>query len=91
MRDPNRIDPFMEKLAKIWKESCPSWRFGQLMSNAARVMQTHGTDIFYMEDDDLIAYFEDWFAEKDTVEERMERRRRFYADMEKQRKELEEK
>lgn len=61
MRDPNRIEPFMDELGKIWKENCPDWRFGQLMSNAARVMQTHGEDIFYKEDDELIEYFREWF------------------------------
>ena len=65
MRDPNRIDPFMERLAWIWKNNCPDWRFGQLMSNAERVMKTHGTDIFYMEDDELLEYFEEWFDMKE--------------------------
>lgn len=33
MRDPNRIEPFMMELAKIWKKECPDWRFGQLIEN----------------------------------------------------------
>ena len=33
MRDINRIEPFMNEVAGIWKEKFPDWRFGQLMSN----------------------------------------------------------
>ena len=33
MRDPNRIEPFLQELGKIWKEECPDWRFGQLIFN----------------------------------------------------------
>lgn len=56
MRDPNRIDLFMQELGTIWKENCPDWRFGQLMFNAMRVMQSHNKDIFYMEEDELLEY-----------------------------------
>lgn len=63
-RDINRIDPFMQELSGIWKNNCPDWRFGQLMFNAARVMESHGTDIFYMEDDELLEYFREWFKEE---------------------------
>ena len=27
MRDPDRIEPFMNILTKVWKENCPDWRF----------------------------------------------------------------
>lgn len=64
MRDPNRIEPFMKALGQIWKENCPDWRFGQLMFNVQRVLQSHGTDIFYMEDDKLLEYFREWFDVK---------------------------
>ena len=70
MRDPNRIEPFMDELGKIWKENCPDWRFGQLMFNAARVMQAHKTDIFYMEDDELLEYFRQWFDFEPKKEEK---------------------
>lgn len=33
MRDPNRIQPFMTELGKIWQENCPDWRFSQLIEN----------------------------------------------------------
>lgn len=60
-RDINRIDPFMDELGKIWKEKCPNWRFGQLMFNVQRVMQTHDEDIFYKEDDELLDYMKEFF------------------------------
>lgn len=61
MRDPNRIEPFMQELGTIWKEKCPDWRFGQLMFNLMRVMQTHNEDIFYKEEDELLEYVRNWF------------------------------
>ena len=33
MRDPERIEPFMTEIGKLWKENCPDWRFGQLIEN----------------------------------------------------------
>lgn len=33
MRDPERIEPFMQEIGKLWKENCPDWRFGQLIEN----------------------------------------------------------
>lgn len=32
MRDPARIEPFLEELAALWKQH-PDWRFGQLVYN----------------------------------------------------------
>lgn len=60
MRDPNRIEPFMQELGTIWKEKCPDWRFGQFMFNLGRVIQTHDDDIFFMEDDELLEYVRNW-------------------------------
>lgn len=60
-RDINRIDPFLEEVGKVWKEKCPNWRFGQIMSNIQRVMKTHDTDIFYMEEDELLEYMKEFF------------------------------
>ena len=64
MRDPNRIKPFCDKLAALWRE-VPDWRFGQLMSNllGAYVSETK-RDIFFPEDDELMKYFEDYFKPK---------------------------
>ena len=63
MRDPDRIQGFCDKLARIWGQ-VPDWRFGQLMSNmlGAFVCET-GRDIFYPEDDEMLAFFEKYIAE----------------------------
>jgi len=57
MRDPNRIYEFCDKLAEIWAEKCPDWRFTQLMSNVF-----DGRDLFYMEEDRFIKEVEGYFG-----------------------------
>lgn len=58
MRDPNRIEPFCQELAKIWKAECPDWRFGQLIDN---VFTESGRITFYTEDDKMIQEFRNYF------------------------------
>lgn len=55
MRDPNRLDEFYEKLAKIHKESFPDWRFGQFMMN---FLAWYGYDPFYLEESKFLAEVE---------------------------------
>ena len=62
MRDKNRIKPFLEKLGKIWEEECPDWRFGQLISNVLDFAPFKG---FYMEEDEMIEYFEKHFKRRE--------------------------
>ena len=47
MRDPNRIDPLLAKLAEAWRK-WPDQRFGQFMCNFFEACQV---DPFYIEDD----------------------------------------
>ncbi len=63
MRNPDRIQVFCNRLAGIWGQ-VPDWRFGQLMSNmlGAYVGKT-GRDIFYPEDDEMFAFFEEYIRE----------------------------
>ena len=61
MRDPNRIDAFLERLGKVWKQ-VPDWRFGQLMVN---VLNSMNNDPFFPEDEEMIQYFENFFKEKE--------------------------
>ena len=58
MRKIERIDPFMNELAKIWKEQCPDWRFGQLMSN---VLNSFDRDPFFIEEEDMLERFKKYF------------------------------
>lgn len=62
MRSIERINPFLEKLGKIWKEQCPDWRFGQLMSN---VLNSFDRDPFFIEEDEMIKKFKEYFGIKD--------------------------
>lgn len=58
MRKIERIEPFMKELAKIWKEECPDWRFGQLMSN---VLNSFDIDPFFIEEDEMLERFKKYF------------------------------
>lgn len=65
MRDPTRIDPFTQKLAHMWQQNVPDWRFGQFMSNFLDfVVAETGRDIFFIEDDEMERLLEKFFAEK---------------------------
>jgi hypothetical protein len=66
MRKVERIDKFCNELAKIWKENCPDWRFGQLMCN---VLNSMTKDPFFPEEDEMLEYFKNYFAPSDDVEE----------------------
>lgn len=59
MRNPDRIDKFCNELAKIWKENCPDWRFGQLMVN---VLNSMPNDPFFPEEDEMLQFFKDFFS-----------------------------
>lgn len=59
MRDVNRIDNFLSKFGKAWK-TLPDWRFGQLI---VAFTEWHGSDIFYMEDEDFFEHFEEFIGE----------------------------
>lgn len=50
MRDPNRIDNFLETFKKIWKSN-PDLRFNQLVLNAI------DEDDYYLEDDESLERF----------------------------------
>jgi hypothetical protein len=62
MRDPKRIKPFMEKIADIWEENCPDWRFGQLISNVF----DNNIMVFFEEEDQILKRFENYFKKEDT-------------------------
>ena len=52
----NKYD-FMERLESCW-EKYPSLRFGQFVNNALAVMKSDGQDPFFVEDDEMIQFFE---------------------------------
>lgn len=64
MRDPSRIDEFCETLRQKWHE-VPDWRFGQLMSNfLGEVCYGSGRDIFYIEDNEMLNFLENYLKPK---------------------------
>ena len=71
MRDPTRIKPFMAKLAHMWQQRAPDWRFGQLISNffGFVVLETN-RDIFYIEDDEMEKLMLKFFKQEDDRNER---------------------
>ena len=50
MRDPKRIKSFCNWLANEWEDSCPDWRFGQLIINVFSTLQI---DPFFIEEDEM--------------------------------------
>lgn len=59
MRNPDRIDIFVEKVRDAWKEF-PDWRFGQFMLNVLADMQGGASyDLFFMEDEDFFKLFDE--------------------------------
>ena len=67
MRDPTRIKPFMAKLAHMWQQRAPDWRFGQFMSNflgfvACKTKQ----DIFFIEESEMEKLLDEFFEPRET-------------------------
>lgn len=61
MRDEGRIFPLCMRIAHLWLDNCPDWRFMQLMSNFAL---WYGADPFYMEDDQFVEKFKEFIDEE---------------------------
>lgn len=57
MRDPARIEPFLDTLKEAW-EKVPDWRFMQLVNNMQRSM---GDDGFYLEDNECLDFIKQAF------------------------------
>lgn len=55
MREPKRIDKFLEEFGKYWKE-VPDWRFMQLIVNLP-----FKKDPFFMEEEETLALLEEFF------------------------------
>jgi len=61
MRDVNRIEPFMQEMAQLWKDNLPDWRFGQLCSNFfGWLFDEKKKDLFYPEEEDMLEYFKEY-------------------------------
>lgn len=61
MRNPERLDPFYDKLKRIHKEAFPDWRFGQLCSNFfGWLMAEKKVDLFFPEEDKMLEYLKEF-------------------------------
>ncbi len=60
MRKAERIDEFLEKFGKLWKENAQDWRFGQLIINFFGTLKR---DPWFYEEDEMIAAFEEYWKE----------------------------
>jgi len=65
MRDPERIQPFLTELGKIWQHNCYDWRFGQVLSNILPNMMAKHGDMFYWEEDKFLEYFKEEFEKEE--------------------------
>ena len=59
MRNPERIEKFCNNFAAAWRR-VPDWRFGQLIANCFLSMKSDGLEPFYLEDDEMIEYVEEY-------------------------------
>lgn len=63
MRDPARIRPLLERLAKVW-EKHPDQRLGQLIVNSC----SSGESVYCLECEEIVKNLEEWFDTKPKVE-----------------------
>jgi hypothetical protein len=62
MRDPKRISPILDRIARVW-ENHPDMRLGQIIMGATsyRGSFQQGKDLFYIEDEELVEFIERGF------------------------------
>jgi hypothetical protein len=57
MADPNRIDPILAALRRVW-ERHPELRLGQIVVNAASLGATPDAPVFYVNDEKMVVGLE---------------------------------
>ena len=65
MRNPNRIVPFLAKVAEAWKK-VPDERFGQFLTN---FLNQCGPDIWHIEDDEWMVGLQAFIDGRNPKEE----------------------
>lgn len=58
IRNPNRLYDFYRRLESVHIEVAPDLRFGQLIDMIFNTINSEGKDPFYLEEDEIIKYFE---------------------------------
>lgn len=63
MRDKERLNNFYDIMRILHKNTFPDWRFGQLISNFfGWIYQEKKRDIFFIEEKEMLEYFEEYCA-----------------------------
>lgn len=65
MRDPKRIEPFLDKLGEYWKR-VPDWRFCQLLVDC--LSWYSNKDPFYFEDEEFLELMDEYFKNAGITE-----------------------
>lgn len=65
MRNMGRIPRMMKIIESYWIK-VPDWRFGQLIENIK--IFSEKPDLFYVEDDEMIELFDEFFMLAEAVE-----------------------
>lgn len=69
MRNPERIEPFLDMVKKVWIEKCPDWRFGQFITN---IFDAIGPVAFYLEEPEMLEAIENYFKVTEEIKRRKE-------------------
>lgn len=72
MRNQDRIEPFLQELGTLWKETYPDMRFGQLLVNFFYALG----DPFYIEENEMLEAFRAYCKGENPQEVLMERLKR---------------
>lgn len=85
MRDPNRIEPFLDKLQELWQRY-PDYRFGQLIMNLVRDPQNPLVfqDPWSWEEEEWEALISEYNEEELTDEEILRRARAMIDELRKE-------
>lgn len=67
MRDRNRVYGFCTLLANLWRQQAADLRFGQLMTVIFDAIRKDGKDPFYMEDDEMEGFINDFLCHCNPV------------------------
>ena len=67
MRNPERIKVFCDRLAYLWSNNCPDWRFTQLIENVFSNRPLPRVPFFYCEDDETLSFLEQYFKRNEEV------------------------
>lgn len=57
MRDIKRINKVLLEIRNLWEDNVPDWRLAQLFCN---LQSYKGSDLYYMEDEELVELIKEY-------------------------------